>query len=176
MKKKNAVNKSGFTLLELLVVVVIIGILASIALPQYQHSVDKAKFVQLKTAAKAIKDAQTRYMLINQEWTFNLSLLDIEIQGGEYKNLSSEKDKILFDWGDCHVSQGSARDGILCGLHTPHVRYRIFFSSNNKQCWAFDSGGNRALKLCESEMPNSTSVHYSGAGYCGAPCTVFTGY
>ena len=36
-------NKKGFTLLELLVVVLIIGILASIALPQYTKAVEKAK-------------------------------------------------------------------------------------------------------------------------------------
>ena len=169
-------NIKGFTLIELLVVVLIIGILAAIALPQYQHTVDKSKFVQLKTLAKAIKDAQTRYMLLHGERSLDLSVLDIDIQGGEYVHLNSEKDKILFDWGDCHVDQGSERDGILCMLPSPHVEYRIFFSSNKKQCWAFDDSGKRALRLCESELPNSTSNHYSGNGYCGAPCTVFTGY
>ena len=55
--------KKAFTLIELLVVVLIIGILAAIAVPQYQRAVKRSKGVQIMTTGKSIADATNRYYL-----------------------------------------------------------------------------------------------------------------
>ena len=76
-KEKNF--KQGFTLLELLVVVVIIGILAAIALPQYRKAVAKAELAQLVNAVKAFSNAQERYFLANGYYSTSKTNLDVDI-------------------------------------------------------------------------------------------------
>ncbi len=56
-------NKNGFTLIEMLVVVLIIGILAGIALPQYQMAVTKAKVASILPLMRRWKDALAEYKL-----------------------------------------------------------------------------------------------------------------
>lgn len=74
---------NGFTLVELLVVVLIIGILASVALPQYEKAVAKSRFVNLVTAGKSLKDAMESFYLANGDYPQQWDQLDIEYPGCE---------------------------------------------------------------------------------------------
>ena len=101
MRRKN--TKTGFTLLELLVVVLIIGILAAIALPQYKMAVGKVKYATLKDNARVIKNALDMYYMANGEFTANLEALDVELSG----TLSDDKHLIsLENSSSCYIGSG----------------------------------------------------------------------
>jgi len=72
-------NKQAFTLIELLVVVLIIGILAAVALPQYQKAVEKSRGTQALALLHAVLQAEQAYYLANGETTSDRDALGIDL-------------------------------------------------------------------------------------------------
>ena len=72
-------KNQAFTLIELLVVVLIIGILAAIALPQYQKAVEKSRAVTIFPLLRAIGQAQESYYLTNGTYATSFDELPIGI-------------------------------------------------------------------------------------------------
>lgn len=54
-------NKQGFTLTEVLTVVIIIGVLTSVAMPMYMRSVERARATEAMNAIKALNDSIYAY-------------------------------------------------------------------------------------------------------------------
>lgn len=62
---------SGFTLIELMITVMIIGVLAAIAIPQYQQFVTKTRRAEAKSGLARVQGALERYFTINNGYTTN---------------------------------------------------------------------------------------------------------
>ena len=66
---------AGVTLIELMIVVVIIGILAAVALPAYRNYVVRADRAEATSALMQIAAAQEKWYLQNNTYTTNLAEL-----------------------------------------------------------------------------------------------------
>ncbi len=53
-------NKKGFSLMEVLTVVIIVGILSSVAIPQYRKIMEKGRFTKAQAMAKSLRDSCER--------------------------------------------------------------------------------------------------------------------
>lgn len=63
----------GFTLIELMIVVAIIGILAAIAIPSYQDYIRKSRRTDATVAISKIQQAQEKWRANNTSYTVDVS-------------------------------------------------------------------------------------------------------
>ena len=81
---KKMITKSGFTLVELAVVIVIIGILAAFAVPRFRASVERSKAAEAFNYLSAIQAAQERYHAKQGTYASDRTTLDIQFTDPKY--------------------------------------------------------------------------------------------
>ena len=75
----------GFSLMEVMIVVVIIGILAALAYPNLEKYLKRARQTEAKTNLSAIYTAQKIYFTLNQSYADDINKLDLSlVQGDPY--------------------------------------------------------------------------------------------
>ena len=156
-------NKLGFTLLELLVIVLIIGILAAVALPQYQLAVDKAKFEKYQAMVASLRNAYYEYLVIHDKGPKTFEDLSFDMPSdftGSYVN-SSYYRCVFNDEMYCCMSESGASStaGINCGGNDLAFNYSEtilsldnVIGSRSMKCRALPDNA-RGNRLCGSIAP-----------------------
>lgn len=118
------INIKGFSLLELLVSILIIGILAAVALPQYRRAVEKSRMTEAIIILREIAEMHQNYYMIHGEYlgSNGIDKLDIEIPG----SINSEKrlatDTFVYSPNVCNTT---------CSGNEPYLAYAKRISTKN---------------------------------------------
>jgi len=85
--KSKSHSNTGFTLIELIMVMAIVGVILSIALPSYQQSLYKARRAEAKTLLLDLANRQEQLMLDSSTYTTDLAQLGYS----EYKDEADDR-------------------------------------------------------------------------------------
>ena len=143
MTKRIGKETRAFTLIERLVVVLIIGILAAIALPRYQQAIYRSRFMTIIPVVKAMAQSAHAYYLEHGNYTTNIFAYD-------------------FQYPECNSSQTA-----WCETDS-YAQFRIYREPGGNKNWWVQG----AVKKSDGESINSYRVcldcNPASPAICGA--------
>ena len=160
----------AFTLIELVVVVLIIGILAAIALPQYQKAVIKARASTIFPVLDLLVKGQEVYYLANGTGTTDARQLDIDMPGN--CSLATDDNDNGTQWScgtDFYVGLGedlawavycpgysSSLESCVTAMYiqlgwgTSFASSNARYAPNSRRCWMPGGANEKGESICKA--------------------------
>ena len=115
-------KKSGFSLVELTIVVVILGVLATFAVPRFMSSVERTKAAEAYSYLSEMESAQSRYNAENGKYANSTRKLDIDLQRPEFFSVAGPYSS---EW-ETQWEMKLTRNGASSG----YGRYTVIFNQD----------------------------------------------
>ena len=160
-------NQKGFTLIELMIVVAIIGILAAIALPKFADMLEKSREGATKGNMTAIKSATNMYVA-DQAGLYPTDLLQTHVAGATDVNFVKKyMDKIppvkATAKSDVNSTSAGGGPGVGAEAVTANVVQATWALVSTGKGWRYDSMEGRIW--VNSNLLDMSNNFYTTYGY-----------
>ena len=121
-KGKALKGRKGFTLMEVLVTVIIIGVLAAIAYPIFSKSIAKARAAEAVNLLEIVKSKQIQNFATEREYIVNLA---------DFKRLTTGKEDL---------ASGVVNDSYYVSLNNEKACATVAYKKGDKEIFSFSTG------------------------------------
>jgi type IV pilus assembly protein PilA len=142
--------KKGFTLVELLAVIVILGIILAIAIPNILNLINNSKEQAYESQKKFIIDAAKKYVMANQNLVFEnnvatITLIDLKNEGLLPSTIKNPRDGEFDD--DTVVIVTSSNGETAYDIATPDELLHKFITNSNPEgnSYRYKNGAHRFI-------------------------------
>lgn len=147
-------NNKGFTLVELLTVVLIVGILTGIALPNYTRSIERSRATEAMATVKTLNDAVYAFAAQRNACPERWGQLVVKIPGTRTSNtvLETKNFKYTLNAAPTDVPATGCKGVLAERINGAAYQYKIwnpYSGSHSLACYA-ESSNKKSVAVCDS--------------------------
>lgn len=147
-------NHKGFTLVELLTVVLIVGILTGVALPNYTRSIERSRATEAMSAVKTLNDAVYAFVAQRNACPEKWGQLVVKIPGTRRSNtvLETKNFKYTLNAAPADVPASGCKGVLAERINGGSYQYKIwnpYSGSHSLACYA-EAANRKSVAICDS--------------------------